>query len=49
MKRAPSNRWCVVRDRQHRRGPAMDAGATQVGIFSEQVWGAPFIPDRGPK
>jgi hypothetical protein len=37
MKRDPSGSWCVVRDRQHRRGPAMDAGATQVGIFSEQV------------
>lgn len=31
--------WCVVRDRQHREGPASFAGATQVGIFSEQVWG----------
>ena len=30
----------MVRDRQHREGPASFAGATQVGNFSEQVWGS---------
>ena len=29
----------VVRDRQPRRGSAVPGGATQVGNFSEQVWG----------